>query len=339
MKICKALQKLGERLEYYERTNHKFFWFFTTLLAIVVTFSPLNQGYSIQSPTTESQTIKTVNGQTALRIYGGDGFGTGTGGFGLPPYGDGSRQGAADRGSERGENIDPTPRLPAGTGASGNPGSSGRRLSENKVPDPSKWYLDPKSWVDDAGDTCQDFEESESSDKLPVQVDFEYVKDSNGNPTLLVPNMDSTRKDKGRSFNRVEYDQTASHLKHAHELGIRLPKDFDLKAYNDMSKSDRIRYAKENVPRETIISLQNAFALAMSSKNELGITTFAVRGFAGKRKANVGIVIQTIPNSNNHYISVIKDDGKHISSYVVKPKKLSKIMDDDFWVWKDRNYN
>lgn len=73
MKICKALQKLGERLEYYERTNHKFFWFFTSLLAIVVTFSPLNQGYSIQSPTTESQTIKTVNGQTALRIYGGDG--------------------------------------------------------------------------------------------------------------------------------------------------------------------------------------------------------------------------------------------------------------------------
>ena len=106
-----------------------------------------------------------------------------------------------------------------------------------------------------------------------------------------------------------------------------------------MSKLERIRYAKENVPRGTIISLQNAFAMAISSKNEPGLTTLAVRGFAGKRKANVGIVIQTIPNSNNHYISVIKDDGKHISSYVVKPKKLSKIMDDDFWVWKDHNYN
>ena len=60
--------------------------------------------------------------------------------------------------------------------------SSSSSLQANKIPDPSEWNLDPKSWVDDAGDSCQDFEES---GKLPVPVNFEYVKDSNGNPTLI----------------------------------------------------------------------------------------------------------------------------------------------------------
>jgi len=258
-----------------------------------------------------------------LRICGGDGFATG-----------GSNKGAADRGADRGENLDPKPRLPAGTGASGNSGSSSSSLSANKVPDPSEWDLDPKSWVDDAEDSCQDFEESESSDNLPVPVNFEYVKDSNGNPTLLVPNIDSTRTDKGRSLNRVEYDQTASHLHHAPEMGIQLPKNFNLEKYKSMSKPEKIKYAKENVPRETIISFQNACAMAMSPT--YGIKTLPVRGFAGIRKENVGMVIQNIPNSKNRYLSVIRSDGTHISSYPVSPEKLLKIVQDDFWVWKDR---
>ena len=332
MGIFKTLKKLAYFLEYSERTNPNF-WFFTGLFAIILNFSPLNPGYSIQSPTTKPCIEKTVAGQTALRICGGDGFGTG----GFPSYGHGSHQGAADRGADRGENLDPKPRLPAGTGASGNSGSSSSSLSANKVPDPSEWDLDPKSWVDDAGDSCQDFEESESSDKLPVPVNFEYVKDSNGNPTLLVPNIDSTRTDKGRSLNRVEYDQTASHLQHAPEMGIQLPKNFNLETYKSMAKPEKIKYAKKNVPRETIISFQNACAMAISPKD--GIKTLPVRGFAGIRKENVGMVIQNIPNSDNRYLSIIRDDGTHISSYPVSPEKLLKIVQDGFWVWKDRNFN
>lgn len=44
------------------------------------------------------------------------------------------------------------------------------------------------------------------------------MKDFNGNSTLLVPNIPSTRIIKGRSFNRVEYDQLASHLHHAYPI-------------------------------------------------------------------------------------------------------------------------
>ena len=219
----------------------------------------------------------------------------------------------------------------------GNSGSSSSSRSANKVPDPSEGDLDPKPWVDDAKDSCQDFEESKSLDKLPVLVNFEYVKDSNGNPTLLVPNIDSTRKDKGRSLNRVEYDQTASHLHHASEMGIQLPKNFNLKKYELMSKLKKIKYAKKNVPRETIIFFQNACAMAMSPTD--GTKTLSLRGFAGIRKENVGMVIQSIPNSEDQYLSVIRSDGTHVSSYPVSPEKLIKIVQDDFWVWQDRNFN
>jgi hypothetical protein len=270
-----------------------------------------------------------------LRICGGDGFVTG----GFPSYGHDSHEGVTDRGADRGENLDPKPRLPARTGASGNfkSSSSSSSLQANKIPDPSECNFDPKSWVDDAEDSCQDFEESESSCKLPVPINFEYVKDSNGNPTLLVPNIDSTLTVKGRSLNRVEYDQTASHLYHALEMGIQLPKSFDLEKYKSMPKPEKIKYAKENVTRETIISFQNACAMAISPT--FGIKTLPVRGFAGIGKENVGMVIKNIPNSKNRYLSVIRNDGTHISSYPVNPEKLLKIAQDRFWVWKDRNFN
>lgn len=45
---------------------------------------------------------------------------------------------------------------------------------------------------------------------------FKHVKDSNGNPTLLIPNIDSNHTMLGRTFNRIEYDQVASDLHNAH---------------------------------------------------------------------------------------------------------------------------
>jgi hypothetical protein len=118
---------------------------------------------------------------------------------------------------------------------------------------------------------------------------------------------------------------------------VQLPKNFDLEKYKSMPKPKKIKYAKENVPRETIISFQNACGMAMSPR--FGIKSLPVRGFAGIRKENVGMVIQNIPNSKNRYLSIIRDDGTHISSYPVNPEKLLKITQDRFWVWKDRNFN
>jgi hypothetical protein len=90
------------------------------------------------------------------------------------------------------------------------------------------------------------------------------VKDSNGNPTLLVPNIDSIRTLPRRTFNRVEYDQTASHLHHANDFGIQLPTSFDMEKYMLMKKQDKIQYAKQNVSKETIISYQNAIGMAIN---------------------------------------------------------------------------
>jgi hypothetical protein len=73
MSIFKTLKELAYFLEYSERTNPNF-WFFTCFFAIILNFFPLNPGYSIQSPTTKPQILKTIPGQIALRIYGGDGF-------------------------------------------------------------------------------------------------------------------------------------------------------------------------------------------------------------------------------------------------------------------------
>ena len=72
MSIFKTLKELAYFLEYSERTNPNF-WFFTCFFAIILNFSPFNPGYSIQSPTTKPCTEKTIAGQTALRICGGDG--------------------------------------------------------------------------------------------------------------------------------------------------------------------------------------------------------------------------------------------------------------------------
>jgi hypothetical protein len=68
-----------------------------------------------------------------------------------------------------------------------------------------------------------------------------------------------------------------------------------------------------------------------------GIKTNAFRGFAGKNRANVGLVIQTIPNSSNHYLSIINDRGIHISSYPIETSKLKIIIADDFWILQKQN--
>lgn len=131
-----------------------------------------------------------------------------------------------------------------------------------------------------------------------------------------------------RSLNRVEYDQTASHLHHAPDYGIQLPPDFNMATYKALNKADKIQYAKQHVSPETIIAYQNVIGMSMNP-------LFG----AGKNRVNVGLVIQQIPKTNNYYLSIIKDNGKHISSYSVTGKKLKKIIANDFWVLTDKKFN
>jgi archaellum biogenesis protein FlaJ (TadC family) len=92
-----------------------------------------------------------------------------------------------------------------------------------------------------------------------------------------------------------------------------------------------------NVSPETIIASQNVIGMSMNPL--FGTQTFAVRGFAGKNRVNVGLVIQKIPKTDNYYLSIIKDNGKHTSSYSITGKKLKKIVANDFWVLTDKKFN
>ena len=192
--------------------------------------------------------------------------------------------------------------------------------------------------MEEDGDHCHDFEEPGESDPLPVAVNFEHIRDSNNNPTLFVPNIDTTRTMPGRSLNRVEYDQTASHLYHAPDYGIQLPPDFNMVTYNALpTKADKIQYAKQHVSPEIIIAYQNAIGMSMNPI--FGTKTYGIRGFAGKNRVDVGLVIQRILKTNNYYLSIVKYNGKHISSYCITKNKLKIIIANDFWVLPNQKFN
>ena len=71
----------------------------------------------------------------------------------------------------------------------------------------------------------------------------------------------------------------------------------------------------------------------------LGRNTVPVRGFAGTRKTNVGLVFQEIPNSGKTMMTMIKDNGVHSTTYPVTQTQLKKIIKNDFWVLPNRPFN
>lgn len=143
---------------------------------------------------------------------------------------------------------------------------------------------------------------------------------------------------KGRTLHQVQFDQTASHMHHAGELGIQLPANFDLAKYKSLSKSARIAYAKQNLPAELIIRYQNAIGLAMQPT--FGIPSMGIRGFAGARKSDIGLLYKRVPQDPNVLLmSVINDQGIHVSSYPVTISQFQKMRKDDFWIWKDKPFN
>ena len=278
-------------------------------------------------------------GQRALRVCGGDSFIPPS-----PPNKGVTPGGAGDRASDRLADYDPSPRNPSGGSGSGSSSTSlsMSKVDQNKVPPKEDWSIDGWCDEDESGsDHSHEQKLDMDSDPLPVPVNFEHVMDSNNNPTLLVPNIDVTRLKRGQTFNRIEYDQTATHLHHAPEFGIELPPGFDLQNYRNMNKNDRIAYVKEHVPQETIISYQNAIGLSMTPQFGTGLTTRSFRGIAGVYKQDISVVAQTIPNNTKEIrLSVVRDNGVHASTYTMKITKLKKLMEDPegFWLFKTRPF-
>lgn len=212
------------------------------------------------------QVERIVANSKALGISGGDGFINPA-----PASRDLGGRGAGDRGPDRFGDYDPSPKIPVAGNPGGSSGSSGNlgALRANKIPNKEDWNID--EWFED---DCNDFEEARESDSLPVKVNFGYIRDANNNPILLVPNMDSTRILPGRTFNRVDYDQTLTHLHHLPDFDLQLPPSFDLNIYNDLPrKADKIEYGKKHLSPETIISYQNKLGLSMSPVFATGIKT------------------------------------------------------------------
>jgi hypothetical protein len=167
---------------------------------------------------------------------------------------------------------------------------------------------------------------------LQVDIGFPYKYDGNGNPTLLVPNI--SRAGNKRYYTRVDFDQTASHIHHVQDFGIVLPQDFDVAKYKRLDRAGKIEYAKHKLPRETIINYQNASGKSMSPI--FGVNTKSVTGFAGVRKQDTQLTIQsTKPNINT--LGIIREDGMHISSFSITDYKLKTMVNNDFWALKDRN--
>lgn len=65
--------------------------------------------------------------------------------------------------------------------------------------------------------------------------------------------------------------------------------------------------------------------------------TFSVLGFARKYKQNTELTIQQRDTPNNTILSIIREDGLHISSYSIDDIALRQLTKDNFWVFKNRN--
>ena len=251
-------------------------------------------------------------------------------------------KGVSDRGKDRLHDYDPKPRFLWGIGSSPNgsgssSGGSSSALSANAIPEESEWDSDQYVWdkvQENDSSTSEEEENIKQPGKLEVNVDFQYEYDSNGNPTLLVPNPGKARTK--RNYHRVEFDQTASHMHHAPDLNIPLPSDFDMVHYKNLNRADKIDYAKQKLPRETIINYQNEIGKSISplfGPKE----TFLVPGFAGKFKQNTELTIQQTDTPDKTILSIIREDGVHISSFSVTNEVLREITKDNFWVLKNRN--
>jgi len=335
--MLKFLKDIGYFLERFERNSPRIFWFCTLLAAFLFNFSQSQIVNEVGFQRIQPSTVIEKNTASVLAINSGGGNLNEPNNFvplstEVPPS---NPDNLANTGPNRGNNYYPKPKYPWGVDPSYNPGGSSSALYENQIPENDEWVSNPYVW-DKAQENDSSISEEEENIKQPgkLEVDFPYEYDSNGDPTLLVPNPAKARTK--REYNRVEFDQTASHMHHAADLNISLPSDFDMAHYRNLNRVDRINYAKQKLSRETIINYQNEIGKSMSPL--FGPKkTFPVAGFAGKFKQNTELTIQQTETPNKTILSIIREDGLHISSYSVDDRALLKLTEDNFWVLKNRN--
>jgi hypothetical protein len=104
--------------------------------------------------------------------------------------------------------------------------------------------------------------------------------------------------------------------------------------YKRLDRAGKIEYAKQNLPREIIINYENKIGKSMCPA--FGERLRSVPGQSGVRKREVELTIQSI-GPDTHILSIVREDGMNVSSFIVDDYKLIKIVKDDFWVLKDRD--
>jgi len=324
-------------LEGWERDNSKVFWGLSALLVLTVSLFDEGQFQKIQN--SGENNVSSVLAITS----GGDGS---KGPRFFVPLHTPTGKSSIDRYTDS-EPKNDRPKLPWGADLSyraplggGGGGSSGSNNVEEKhrIPDEPEWINNQAIWdvVQENDSSVSKQEENKAPSKLGVDIDFPYQYDSNGNPNLLIPTTGRLRKK--RTYTTVEYDQTAVHMHHASDFDIQLPSDFNMSKYENLDRAGRLDYVNQNVPREIVINYQNAIGQSMCSRFNKQGTTISVPGFAGTHKIGTELIFQQKPdNKNINTISIIREDGTHISSFSVNVDAINKIIDNDFWVLRDRN--
>ena len=331
--MFKNLWSFLKSLEQWERYEPSSFW----LCSICLYFS-FSAGFGVLFPESPSQSQIVIEKNTASVLAINSGGGQKESNYFVPPTTQVPPNNPDNSANTGSHNYDPKPKYPWGIDPSYNPGGgSGSALPANQIPENDEWVTDPYVWdkaQDKDSSTSEEEEKIKQGGKLEADIDFQYEYDSNGNPTLLVPNPGKARTK--RNYNRVEFEQTASHMHHAPDFNIPLPSDFDMSHYMNLDRAGRIDYAKQKLSREIIISYQNEIGKSMSplfGPKE----TFSVPGFAGKYKQNTELTIQQTNTPNKTILSIIREDGLHISSYSINDRALRQLTKDNFWVLKNRN--
>lgn len=67
-----------------------------------------------------------------------------------------------------------------------------------------------------------------------------------------------------------------------------------------------------------------------------GVDTKFIPGFDGVQKSPAELTIQSTHDKIT--LSIIKENGMHVSSCPITKNKLKNIVKDDFWVLKDRDF-
>lgn len=136
-----------------------------------------------------------------------------------------------------------------------------------------------------------------------------------------------------RDYIRVEFKQTASHMHYALDFGIQLPSDFNMAKYENLDRAAQIDYVKQNLPLEPIINYQNEIGRSMNplfGKKKLSQYLVLLENY---KKSNT-LTIQLGEKPGTNILSIIREEGVHISSFCINDATLRKLAAHDFWALK-----